>query len=153
MKTQYPAQTQADLVLINIKEAKPNKGKIIVKRLMKLILPTLITLPLMLTGCGSSFNPDVLEVNLNTEYSPGGLYDRTYVILTIRSIDAEPIAVTNVNVNNGRCSYTGRYNDPIKLPAYFQIGQSLQLYLRCSYDAVVKVDIETDQGSASYSFK
>ncbi|WP_228277860.1 hypothetical protein [Acinetobacter haemolyticus] len=102
---------------------------------MKLILPTLITLPLMLTGCGSSFNPDVLEVNLNTEYSPGGLYDRTYVILTIRSIDAEPIAVTNVNVNNGRCSYTGRYNDPIKLPAYFQIGQSLQLYLRCSYDA------------------
>ena len=30
MKTQYPAQTQADLVLINIQEAKPNNGKIIV---------------------------------------------------------------------------------------------------------------------------
>ncbi|MDM1018871.1 hypothetical protein QSV37_00875 [Acinetobacter sp. VNK23] len=121
--------------------------------LKKLILPALIAVPLLLTGCGSGFNPDVLEVNLNTEYSPGGLYDRTYVILTIRSIDSEPIAVTSVKVNDGRCAYTGRYNDPIRLPAYFQIGQSLQLYLRCSYDAVVKVDVETDRGTASYSFK
>lgn len=122
--------------------------------LKKLMLSAVITLPLTLSGCGTSgFNPDRMEVNLNTEYSEGGLYNRTYVILTLRSLDSDPITLNKVDVNNGRCSYSGRYNDPIKLPAYFQIGQSLQLYLRCSYDAVVKVDIETDQGSASYSFK
>ena len=72
------------------------------KRLTKLLLPVLITLPLMLTGCGSGFNPDHMEVNLNTEYSQGGLYDRTYVILTLRSVDSTPITLNKVDVNNGR---------------------------------------------------
>ena len=135
-------------------QGKSNKGNIVVNILKKLMLSAAIALPLTLSGCGTSgFNPDRMEVNLNTEYSEGGLYNRTYVILTLRSLDSEPITLNKVDVNNGRCSYTGRYNDPIKLPAYFQIGQSLQLYLRCSYEAVVKVDIETDQGAASYSFK
>lgn len=94
-----------------------------------------------------------MEVTLNTEYSPGGLYDRTYVILTIRSLDANPITLNKVDVNNGRCGYTARYRNPIQLPAHFQMGQALELYLNCSYESIVKVDIETDQGAASYRFK
>ena len=124
------------------------------KTLKTWLLSALLALPLVLTGCSSGLNSDRLEVSLNTEYhSVGELYSQTFVILTIRSIDSKPIAVTNVSVNDGRCGYTGRYKQPIKLPAYFQIGQSLQLYLNCPVDSVVKVDLETDQGEASYSFK
>lgn len=116
-------------------------------------MPALLLLPLALSGCdGTGLNPDAFEVSLNNQYR-NVLSDRIDTVLTIRSIESDPIAVSKVNVNNGRCHYTGRYNDQIKLPAYFQIGQSLQLYLNCSADAVVKVDVETDKGAASYTFK
>lgn len=125
------------------------------KTLMKAIAFTSIFIisGLTLSGCSSSLDPDTFEVTLNTEFSQGILSDRTYTILSIRSINSKPIAVTAVNVNDGRCSYSKRYGDNVKLPAHFQIGQVLTLYLKCPYDSVVKVDVETDQGGASYSFK
>lgn len=122
-----------------------------VNTLKKLMLPLLAALPLSLSGC-SGLNPDALEVTLGTAYT-SGLYDRTETVLRIRSVDSNPITVTGVEVNNGRCGYTDRYSGKINLPAHFQIGQSLELYVKCSYDAVVKVDVETDRGTASYSFK
>lgn len=106
-----------------------------------------------LQGCISGLSPDTFEVTLDSEYSPGIISDRTYTILQIRSLISEPISVTNVQVNDGRCSYSKRYGDEIKLPVHFQIGQVFTLYLKCPYDSVVKVDVDTDQGAASYSFK
>lgn len=125
------------------------------KTLMKsMFLTSICTISgLTLSGCSFGLNPDALEVSLNSEYSPGVFSDRTYTILSIRSINSEPITVTAVNVNDGRCGYSQRYGNNVKLPAHFQIGQVLTLYLKCSYDSVVKVDVETDQGDASYSFK
>lgn len=108
---------------------------------------------LALSGCNSGLSPDTFEVMLDSEYSPGIISDRTYTILSIRSLIAEPISVTGVAVNGGRCTYSQRYGKEIGLPAHFQMGQVLTLYLKCPYDSVVKVDVDTDQGGASYSFK
>lgn len=121
--------------------------------LKTLLIPTCTLIAISLSGCGPSLNPNSMELNIHNEDSPGGWGARTYTILTIRSLESDPITLNKVDVNNGRCSYTGRYRDPINLPAHFQIGQSLQLYLACSSDSVVKVDIETDKGNASYNFK
>ena len=106
-----------------------------------------------LWGCSSGLRPETFEVTLNSEYSPGITFDRTYTILTIRSLIADPISVTEVAVNQGCCRYTQRYGKAISLPAHFQMGQVLTLYLQCPSDSIVQVDVETDQGSASYSFK
>lgn len=107
-----------------------------------------------LTACSFGLDPDQFEVELHSEYSPGILRDYQYTKLTIRSLSSEPISLNEITVNEGRCQYSGRYRgSKIKLPAYFQMGQSLTLYLNCSYDAIVKVDLETDQGNASYRFK
>ena len=126
---------------------------------MKTLIKTAVLSALMglsaltLTGCSSGLDPNTFEVTLNSEYSPGITSDRTYTILQIRSLVSEPISVNNVQVNDGRCVYSNRYGDEIKLPVHFQIGQVFTLYLKCPYDAVVKVDVETEQGAASYSFK
>lgn len=153
---EQPAPSERNESLTTVQtQIKPYQieDKIMMYRLKTFLLPILLILPLSLSGCGTEFNPERMEVTLNTEYSPGGLYDRTYVILTIRSLDANPITLNKVDVNNGRCGYTARYRNPIQLPAHFQMGQALELYLNCSYESIVKVDIETDQGAASYHFK
>ncbi len=107
-----------------------------------------------ITACSFGLDPDKFEVELHSEYSPGILRDYQYTKLTIRSLSSDPISLSNVTVNEGRCQYGGRYRgSKINLPAHFQMGQSLTLYLNCSYDAIVKVDLETDQGDASYRFK
>lgn len=111
-----------------------------------------------LTGCGTSgLDPNKFEVILNEEFhqgAPGMIMDKYYPILTIRSIDSTPISVNAVSVNDGRCSFTKtEYGQNIEFPQHFQIGQVLKLYLRCSVDSVVKVDVDTDQGAGSYSFK
>ncbi|MDR7016090.1 hypothetical protein [Acinetobacter sp. 3657] len=123
-----------------------------------MMLSSLLSIPLLISGCSGGLNPNQLELNLNEEYYPGlvgGVYGKYHTVLTIRSIDSAPISVTKVNVNNGRCSYTKKFDREIEVqfPQHFQIGQSLRLYLKCPFNSVVKVDVETDQGAASYSFK
>lgn len=117
------------------------------------LLPALACTALTLSGCSSGLDPNTFEVTLNSEYAPGIISDRTYTILQIRSLSSEPISMHSVQVNNGHCGYSKRYGDEIKLPVHFQIGQVFTLYLKCPYDAVVKVDVDTDQGAANYSFK
>ncbi|MCH7337630.1 hypothetical protein [Acinetobacter sp. NIPH 2699] len=121
-----------------------------------MMIASFLSIPLLISGCSSGLDPNRFEVNLAEENNPSfmgrgfGLIDN---VLTIRSIDSAPISVTKVDVNNGRCSYTKQFDREIKFPQHFQIGQSLRLYLKCPFNSVVKVDIETDQGAASYSFK
>ncbi len=42
----------------------------------------------------------------------------------------------------------------LEYPQHFKMGQRLRLKLTdCSYSNVVQVDVETDKGTASYSFQ
>lgn len=118
-----------------------------------MMLSSLLCIPLLFTGCSGGLNPNQFELNLNEQYHPG--FGQYYAVLTIRSIDSEPISITKVDVNNGRCGYTQLFDSKrqIQFPQHFQIGQSLRLYLKCPFNSVVKVDVETDRGAASYSFK
>jgi len=73
-------------------------------------------------------------------------------VITIRSNSPDPIDVTNVLINNGECSYEG-YRRSLEYPQHFKMGLRLRLKLTgCGYDNVVRVDVETQQGTASYSF-
>lgn len=117
----------------------------------KKIIPILaIFSAIFLSSCSSGLDPKAMELTLNTKEGWG---DYTYTVLTIRSLKSEPITLTKATVNNGRCSYSGPFSAPLKLPRYFEIGQTLNLYLKCSADDVVKVDLETNQGDLTYSFK
>lgn len=101
-----------------------------------------------LQGCGSGLDPNVFSVELSEQ----GAYSWSTPVITIRSNDAGPIEITNVTVNNGQCEYIG-HDRRFNFPLHFQMGQIFRLRLqKCSYENVVQVDIETTQGTASYSF-
>lgn len=122
------------------------------KPMQKLGVLFSISLALHLTGCGSTLNTRDLEVNLEQEYS-NGFYERIDTVLIVRSLESEAVTINQLQVNNGQCSYSHLIGNPVKFPKQLEIGQSLKVYLKCHYDSVVKVDIETDQGVQSYSFK
>lgn len=106
----------------------------------------------ILTGC-SSLDPDTFSAEIHLEDSSNWWSgSKVSTVLTIRSNVAEEIAVTNVSINGGQCGYEG-YRRNISFPQHFKMGQMLQLQLKgCSADNVVKLEIETDKGTASYSF-
>lgn len=102
-----------------------------------------------LQGCGSGLEPDTFSVELN---EMGGIAYHPPAIITIRSNSPNQIDVTNVTVNNGQCQYIG-HDRRFNFPLHFQMGQVSRLRLQgCSFENVVQVDIETTQGTASYSF-
>ncbi|MFV5516067.1 MULTISPECIES: hypothetical protein [unclassified Acinetobacter] len=103
---------------------------------------------LTLQGCSSSLDPDTFSVELNE----AGLYSWSTPVISIRSNTAEPIEVTNVIVNNGQCSFIG-HDRRFNFPLHFQMGQLARLRVtKCSFANVVQVDIETTEGTVSYSF-
>ncbi|MCF7642743.1 hypothetical protein [Acinetobacter johnsonii] len=109
---------------------------------------------IILSGCGSSLDPNTFSVEMNVE-DTSNWYAQNQVanVLTIRSNSANPINVTNVLINNGECSYEG-YRRSLEYPQQFKMGLRLRLKLTgCGYDNVVRVDVETEQGTASYSFQ
>ena len=108
---------------------------------------------MMLSGCGSSLDPNTFSVEMNVE-DTSNWYAQNQVanVITIRSNSPDPIDVTNVLINNGECSYEG-YRRSLEYPQRFKMGLRLRLKLTgCGYDNVVRVDVETQQGTASYSF-
>ena len=109
---------------------------------------------MMLTGCSSSLDPNTFTVELNVEDTSNWYaQNQTATVLTIRSNSPDNIDATNVSINNGQCSYEG-YRREIQYPQIFKMGQVLKLQLTgCGYNNVVKVDVETEQGTASYSFQ
>ena len=109
---------------------------------------------MMLTGCGSSLEPNTFTVEMNVEDTSNWYsQNQTATVLSIRSNISEPINVTNVLINNGECSYEG-YRRSLEYPQHFKMGLRLKLKLTgCSYDNVVRVDVETENGTASYSFQ
>ena len=109
---------------------------------------------MMLTGCSSSLDPNTFTVELNVEDTSNWYaQNQTATVLTIRSNSPDHIDATNVSINNGQCSYEG-YRREIQYPQIFKMGQVLKLQLTgCGYNNVVKVDVETEQGTASYSFQ
>ncbi|MCJ8161985.1 hypothetical protein [Acinetobacter zhairhuonensis] len=114
----------------------------------------LMTAGLLLTGCASGLDPNTFTVELNTE-DTSNWWSGSQVanVITIRSNIPEPISVTNVSINNGQCNYEG-YRRKVDYPQHFKMGQRLRLQLKgCSYDNVVRVDVETENGTASYSFQ
>ena len=109
---------------------------------------------MMLSGCGSSLDPNTFSVEMNVE-DTSNWYAQNQVahVITIRSNSPDPIDVTNVLINNGECSYEG-YRRSLEYPQHFKMGQRLRLKLTgCGYDNVVRVDVETEKGTASYSFQ
>ncbi len=109
---------------------------------------------MMLTGCGSSLEPNTFTVEMNVEDTSNWYsQNETATVLSIRSNISEPINVTNVLINNGECSYEG-YRRSLEYPQHFKMGLRLKLKLiGCGYDNVVRVDVETENGTASYSFQ
>lgn len=109
---------------------------------------------MMLTGCGSSLEPNTFTVEMNVEDTSNWYsQNQTVTVLSIRSNISEPINVTNVLINNGECGYEG-YRRSLEYPQHFKMGLRLKLKLTgCSYDNVVRVDVETENGTASYSFQ
>lgn len=109
---------------------------------------------MMLTGCSSSLDPNTFTVELNVEDTSNWYaQNQTATVLTIRSNSPDNIDATNVSINNGQCSYEG-YRREIQYPQIFKMGQVLKLQLTgCGYNNVVQVDVETEQGKASYSFQ
>lgn len=109
---------------------------------------------MMLTGCGSSLEPNTFTVEMNVEDTSNWYsQNETATVLSIRSNISEPINVTNVLINNGECSYEG-YRRSLEYPQHFKMGLRLKLKLTgCGYDNVVRVDVETENGTASYSFQ
>ena len=109
---------------------------------------------MMMTGCGSSLEPNTFTVEMNVEDTSNWYsQNQTATVQSIRSNISEPINVTNVLINNGECSYEG-YRRSLEYPQHFKMGLRLKLKLTgCSYDNVVRVDVETENGTASYSFQ
>ncbi len=109
---------------------------------------------MMLTGCGSSLEPNTFTVEMNVEDTSNWYsQNETATVLSIRSNISEPINVTNVLINNGECSYEGKRRS-LEYPQHFKMGLRLRLKLTgCGYDNVVRVDVETENGTASYSFQ
>ncbi|NNH88835.1 hypothetical protein [Acinetobacter terrae] len=109
---------------------------------------------MMLTGCGLSLEPNTFTVEMNVEDTSNWYsQNQTATVLSIRSNISEPINVTNVLINNGECSYEG-YRRSLEYPQHFKMGLRLKLKLTgCGYDNVVRVDVETENGTASYSFQ
>lgn len=109
---------------------------------------------MILTGCGSSLEPNTFTVEMNVEDTSNWYsQNQTATVLSIRSNISEPINVTNVLINNGECSYEG-YRRSLEYPQHFKMGLRLKLKLTgCGYDNVVRVDVETENGTASYSFQ
>src|SRR5690606_25639117 len=109
---------------------------------------------MLLTGCGSSLEPNTFTIEMNVEDTSNWYSkNQTATVLSIRSNISEPINVTNVLINNGECSYEG-YRRSLEYPQHFKIGLRLKLKLTgCGYDNVVRVDVETENGTATYSFQ
>ena len=125
------------------------------KQLLKpLLFAVTTTTGIMLSGCNAGLDPNTFTVELDViDTSNWYAQNQSATVLTIRSDSAEPIDVTNVLINNGECSYEG-YRRSLEYPQHFKMGQRLRLKLTgCGYDNVVRVDVETDKGTASYSFQ
>lgn len=125
------------------------------KQYLKLILlPVAATTGMLLNGCSAGLDPDTFNVEMNVEDTSNWYAQNQLAsVLTIRSNSADPIDVTNVLINNGECSYEG-YRRSLEYPQHFKMGLRLRLKLTdCGYDNVVRVDVETDKGTASYSFQ
>lgn len=124
-------------------------------QLLKLILMAVTaTVSMMFVGCSSGLDPNTFTVELDVkDTSNWYAQNQSATVLTIRSNSADPIDVTNVLINNGECSYEG-YRRSLEYPQHFKMGLRLRLKLTgCGYNNVVRVDVETDQGTASYSFQ
>ena len=125
------------------------------KQLLKpLLFAVTTTTGIMLSGCNAGLDPNTFTVELDVIDTSGWWSgNSTATVLTIRSNSADPIDVTNVLINNGECSYEG-YRRSLEYPQHFKMGLRLRLKLTgCGYDNVVQVDVETDKGTASYSFQ
>ena len=125
------------------------------KQLLKpLIFAVTTTTGIMLSGCNAGLDPNTFTVELDViDTSNWYAQNQSATVLTIRSNIAEPIDVSHVSVNHGQCRYEG-YRRSLEYPQHFKMGQRLRLKLTdCSYSNVVQVDVETDKGTASYSFQ
>lgn len=124
----------------------------------KLIKPILLSsilsaLGLALFGCSSGLDPNTFSAEINVEDTSNFWSgNSSATVLKIRSNVADDVEVTNVKINNGQCGYADRYNTEIKFPQHFKMGNISKLYLKCSYNNVIQVDVETTNGTASYSF-
>ena len=125
------------------------------KQLLKpLLLAVTTTTGIMLSGCNAGLDPNTFTVELDVIDTSGWWSgNSTATVLTIRSNIAEPIDVSHVSVNHGQCRYEG-YRRSLEYPQHFKMGLRLRLKLTgCGYDNVVRVDVETEKGTASYSFQ
>lgn len=120
----------------------------------QILLVVTVTTGMLLAGCSSGLDPNTFTVELDVkDTSNWYAQNQSATVLTIRSNSADPIDVTNVLINNGECGYEG-YRRSLEYPQHFKMGLRLNLKLTgCGYDNVVRVDVETDQGTASYSFQ
>jgi len=125
------------------------------KQFLKPILVAVTAIvSMMFVGCSSSLDPNTFTVELDVkDTSNWYAQNQSATVLTIRSNSTDPIDVTNVLINNGECGYEG-YRRSLEYPQHFKMGLRLRLKLTgCGYNNVVRVDVETDQGTASYSFQ
>ena len=125
------------------------------KQLLKpLLLAVTTTTGIMLSGCNAGLDPNTFTVELDViDTSNWYAQNQSATVLTIRSNSADPIDVTNVLINNGECDYEG-YRRSLEYPQHFKMGLRLSLKLTgCGYNNVVRVDVETEKGTASYSFQ
>lgn len=119
-----------------------------------ILLAVTATTGMLLSGCSTGLDPNTFTVELDVkDTSNWYAQNQSATVLTIRSNSADPIDVTNVLINNGECSYEG-YRRTLEYPQHFKMGLRLRLKLTgCGYDNVVRVDVETEKGTASYSFQ
>ena len=122
--------------------------------LKPILLAVTVVAGMMLSGCSSSLDPNTFTVEMNVvDTSNWYAQNQAANVITIRSNSPDPINVTNVLINNGECSYEG-YRRSLEYPQHFKMGLRLRLKLTgCGYDNVVRVDVETEKGTASYSFQ
>lgn len=123
------------------------------KRVKSSLLAVAVATGMTFAGCGSSLDSSTFNVELGVE-DINNLYSQNQVVnvITIRSNHPYPINVTNVLINNGECRYEG-YDRLLVYPQHFKMDFRLILKLTgCDYDKIERVDVETEKGTASYSF-
>lgn len=120
------------------------------KTLMKLmlLLSTLMASACALTGC-DEISPSQTEAEENPFSIVIG--ERSDASISIQNISSGPITLNEVTVNNGGCRTEWFTQSGSKT---FQMGDFLYGYtIPCKAANVIQVDVKTDRGNFSYSFR
>ncbi len=111
----------------------------------------LASLALTTTACSSTQSQDneageLLRVSMQDTPNPYSSRPLTYAI--IQSTSSDNITVNDININRGNCALLSRFK-----PVTLGYGQSTKVAISgCNTQDILEAEVDTDKGSASFSF-